>query len=133
MKYLIIAKINNNLFGGETSMTFTIQCKTTNEAIGKVLKYCCSSGYLINEIKVVENDISFDLGNEETFWLQVEMFRDEWNGYAQYEYEVPINWLEEHVDNLDEFIEEYTSDETTGLYETAQRDGVILNERWIED
>lgn len=49
------------------------------------------------------------------------------------EYEVPIDWLKEHVNNIDEFIDEYTADETTGLYETAQRDGVILNEHWVED
>lgn len=61
------------------------------------------------------------------------MFREEWDEYAYYEYEVPTDWLKEHVNDLDEFIEEYTTDETTGLYETAQRDGVILNEHWVYD
>lgn len=132
MKYLIIAKMNG-FNGSGMSVNFTVQCRTTNEAIEKALKYCSSEGYFINEIKVIENNLSFDLGGNETFWLQVEMFRGELDEYAYYEYEVPMNWLKEHVDNINKFVEEYTTDETTGLYETAQRDGVILNERWIED
>lgn len=132
MKYLIIAK-TNGFNGNGTNLTFTVECGTTNKAIENALKYCCAAGYFINEIKVIENNISFDLGNDETFWLQVEMFRDEWNGYAQYEYEVPVDWLKENVNNIEEFIKEYTSDETTSLYETAQHDGVILNEHWVED
>lgn len=132
MKYLIVAK-TNGFNGSGTNITFTVQCRTTNEAIEKALKYCCDEGYFINEIKVIENNLSFDLGGNETFWLQVEMFREEWDEYAYYKYEVPTDWLKEHVNDLDEFIEEYTTDETTGLYETAQRDGVILDEHWVED
>lgn len=127
MKYLIIAKVN----GSGTHISFTADCRTTNSAIRKAMKYCDDEGYFVNEIKVIENNLSVDLGKEETFWLQVEMYCQEIDEYAPYEYEVPIDWLREHVNDLKTFIDEYIADETTGLYDTARRDGVILNEHWI--
>lgn len=69
---------------------------------------------------------------EETFWLQVEMWNEAINDYAHLEYEVPLDWLTEHVNNIDEFIEEYVADETTGLYDTAKSDGVIISKHWVE-
>lgn len=68
-----------------------------------------------------------------TFWLLVERWNEEKESYAHYEYEVSLEWLEENVNNLEEFIEEYTSDETTGLYEQAILDNVIIKERWVEE
>lgn len=70
---------------------------------------------------------------EETFWLQVELYKEDIDEYIPYEYEVPIDWLAEHVNNIKEFIEEYVIDETTGLYEIAKRDGVIINEHWVDE
>lgn len=69
---------------------------------------------------------------DKTFRLLVEMWNEETEDYSHLEYEVPIDWLEENVCNLEEFIEEYTSDESTGLYEQALLDGAVINERWIE-
>lgn len=131
MNYLITARIQ-----GDGHITFTANCRTTNNAISKVMKYCNDEGYFVREIKVVEmfnGKTPIDLGEEETFWLQVERWNEEINDYAHFEYEVPVDWLSEHVNNIQEFIEEYTSDETTGLYDEAILDGVIINERWIED
>lgn len=90
-----------------------------------------------------ENEMYADIANlkssmgkagymqDKTFWLLVEMWHEETEDYGHLEYEVPIEWLEENVCNLEEFIEEYTSDESTGLYEQALLDGVIMNERWV--
>lgn len=90
-----------------------------------------------------ENEMYADMANlknsmekvgytqDKTFCLLVEMWNGEKEDYSHLEYEVPIEWLEENVCNLEEFIEEYTSDESTGLYEQALLDGVIMNERWI--
>ena len=130
MNYLVIAKQ-----GGESYITFTVNCRTTNNAISKAMKYCNDEGYFIREIKVVEmfnGHTPIDLGGEETFWLQVERFNMNIGGYKLYEYEVPIDWLSEHVNNIKEFIEDYVADETTGLYDTAKRDDVVINERWVE-
>ncbi len=67
-----------------------------------------------------------------TFWLLVGMWNEEIEDYSYLKYEVPMDWLKENVCSLEEFIEEYTSDESTGLYEQALLDGVVINERWIE-
>ena len=131
MNYLIIAKTY-----GDSHITFTTNCQTTNEAITKAMKYCDNNGYFVREIKVIEmfnGKIPVDLDEIETFWLTVERFKEDIDDYAYYEYEVPIDWLKEHVNNLQEFIEEYTSDESTGLYDVAVRDGAILREHWVED
>ncbi|MFG6378284.1 MAG: hypothetical protein K1W19_08225 [Lachnospiraceae bacterium] len=69
---------------------------------------------------------------DKTFRLLVEMWNEETEDYSHLEYEVPIDWLEENVCNLEEFIEEYTSDESTGLYEQALLDGAVINERWVD-
>ena len=69
---------------------------------------------------------------EKTFWLLVEMWDKEKEDYKYLEYEVSVEWLKENVYNLEEFMEEYTIDETTGLYEQAVIDDVIINERWVE-
>lgn len=68
---------------------------------------------------------------QDTFWLLTGIWNEETEVYKYLKYEVPIEWLEENVCNLEEFIEEYTSDESTGLYEQALLDGVIMNERWV--
>ena len=131
MNYLITARIN-----GDSYISFTANCRTTNNAISKVMQYCDSEGYFVRDIKVVEmfnGHTPIDLGGDETFWLQVERFNMNIGGYKLYEYEVPIDWLSEHVNDIEEFIEEYTSDETTGLYDEAVLDGVIINEHWVED
>lgn len=91
---------------------------------------------LLHIYKVIEmfnGKAPIDLGDEETFWLQVERWREEYDEYAYFEYEVPVDWLSEHVNDIEEFIEEYMSDETTGLYDEAVLDGVIINEQWVED
>lgn len=69
---------------------------------------------------------------EKTFWLLVEMWDKEKEDYNYLEYEVSVEWLKENVYNLEEFMEEYTIDETTGLYEQAVIDDVIINKRWVE-
>ena len=96
MKYLIIAKVN----GSGTYISFTADCRTTNNAIQKAMKYCDSEGYLVNEIKVYKRSLSFDLGGEDTFWLQVKMWNEEINDYDPFEYEVTLDWLGEHVKNF---------------------------------
>ena len=131
MNYLVIAKTY-----GDSHITFTTNCQTTNNAIAKAMKYCDNEGYFVREIKVVEmfnRKLPVDLDEIETFWLQVERFKEDIEDYAPYKYKVPIDWLSEHVNDIQEFIEEYTSDETTGLYDEAVLDGVIINERWVED
>ena len=92
-----------------------------------------------------ENEVYIDMANlknsledagyiqDKTFWLLVEMWNEEIEDYSYLEYEVPIDWLEDNVYNLKEFIEEYTSDESTGLYEQALLDDVVINERWVEE
>lgn len=130
MNYLITARIN-----GGGYITFTVNCRTTNDAIYKAMKYCNDEGYFVREIKVIEmfnGKTPIDLGSEETFWLQVERFDENIDDYDLYEYEVPIEWLSEHVNNIEEFIKDYVADETTGLYDTAKRDDVVINERWVE-
>ena len=131
MNYLVIAKTY-----GDSHITFTTNCQTTNEAITKVMKYCGNNGYFVREIKVIEmfnRKIPVDLDEIKTFWLTVEKFKEDIDDYAYYEYEVPIDWLSEHVNDIQEFIEEYTSDESTGRYDAAAHDDVILGEHWVED
>lgn len=69
---------------------------------------------------------------QDTFWLLTGIWNEEAEVYKYLKYEVPIEWLEKNVVDLEEFIDEYTSDETTGLYEQALLDNVVLNEKWAE-
>lgn len=69
---------------------------------------------------------------QDTFWLLTGIWNEETEVYKYLKYEVPIEWLEKNVVDLEEFIDEYTSDETTGLYEQALLDNVVLNEKWAE-
>lgn len=131
MNYLITARIDK-----ESYITFTVNCQNTNNEISNAMKYCDKEGYFVREIKVIEmfnGHTPIDLDGEETFWLQVELYKEDIDEYIPYEYEVPIDWLAEHVNNIKEFIEEYVIDETTGLYEIAKRDGVIINEHWVDE
>jgi hypothetical protein len=69
---------------------------------------------------------------EKTFWLLVGIWDEEKEDYRYLKYEVPVEWLKENVYNLEEFMEEYTTDESTGLYEQAVIDDIVINERWVE-
>lgn len=92
-----------------------------------------------------ENEMYADMANlkssmeeagytqNKTFLLLVEMWNEKIEDYSHLEYEVPMDWLKENVCNLKEFIEEYTSDESTGLYGQAILDGAVINERWVDN
>lgn len=54
MKYLILAEINST----GAHLSFITKAETTNEAMGKVLKYCNDEGFPINKIKVYEQPLN---------------------------------------------------------------------------
>ena len=67
-----------------------------------------------------------------TVWLQFERY-DDFGGYQITNFEVYEKWLIEQLDEpLEEFLEEYTSDEAIPLYELAVLHKQVLNEETIK-
>lgn len=63
-----------------------------------------------------------------TTWLQFCKY-DENNNCSATDFEIPTEWLESQLgEPLEDFLNEYTSDESIPLYELAILNGKVLNE-----
>lgn len=62
-----------------------------------------------------------------TTWLQYAEY-DEYDNQTVISFEVPTDWLKEQIEEpLDEFLEEYTTDDSKQIYDLAVLYGKILN------
>lgn len=63
-------------------------------------------------------------------WLQIDTY-DEFNNCEIIEFSVSQNWLQKYLgkQNIKNFLQEYTSDESTEIYALAQLQNAIINEQ----
>lgn len=65
--------------------------------------------------------------NKTGIWLQLDRYIDDLCIIT--EFQIPTDWLVNNIEiTLDEFLNEYTSDESGELYALAQLDNVVLCE-----
>lgn len=64
----------------------------------------------------------------ENIWLQVNKY-DDLDNCTMIQFEVSKEWLQRHIEQLlEEFLDEYTSDESSLIYDIAELEDAILNE-----